>query len=306
MLARSIGRAQTVHALTGEGQFFEYRESLAKSTLSDKILKVISLVKWSGAELSEQEVIEIENTLVHTFAADPSRQISASDVYAQCMAVLAKKRGATRWAQKATSYIFHVDAITACFPDARLIFLARNPLDLAASMKRRGGWSSVARMITGWNRGVSLALKYARSTENTRVFRYEDFVLNPTEEMSKICAFCGLDFDEGYLDIPHVNRSESPYNRSSNVQGISSSRLGYYREALSTTERQAVLALINKRLLDKLYPDMADEARWSFLATLYAGGLMAIGAFQVVHSQLSLLFSNPRHAIRRVRKRVFA
>jgi hypothetical protein len=240
-------------------------------------------------------------------AAGKNRGKTTGRMYARCMEWLAQRKGATRWAQKATSYIFHVDAILECFPDARLVFLARNPLDLAASMKRRGGWGAVARMVYGWNKGVRLALQYADTQpEGFLVVRYEQFVEESRQKMADICGFCDLPFRESYLDIPHVNRSESPYDQSSATEGISSSRLGYYRRVLSDTETGAVQALVDDRLMDALYPEHFSDTGASLSARSYAVGLALYGGVRVVTDHAGTLVKDPRHTIQRIQKRLLA
>ena len=200
-----------------------------------------------------------------------------------------------------------VDEVLECFPDARLVFLARNPLDLAASMKRRGGWGAVARMVYGWNKGVRLALRYADTQrERFLVVRYEEFVEESRQKMADICGFCDLPFRESYLDIPHVNRSESPYDQSSATEGISSSRLGYYRRVLSDTETGAVQALVDDRLMDALYPEHFSDTGASLSARSYAVGLALYGGVRVVTDHAGTLVKDPRHTIQRIQKRLLA
>ena len=232
---------------------------------------------------------------------------STGRMYARCMEWLAQREGATRWAQKATSYIFHVDAILECFPDVRLVFLVRNPMDLAASMKRRGGWGAVARMAYGWNKGGRLALRYADThPDRLLVVRYEQFVQESYQKMAEVCDFCDLPFRESYLEVPHVNRSESPYNQTSTTEGISGSRVGYYQDVLGNTEIGAVRTLVDDRLLETLYPDHLHNTEASLSAASYAAGLAISGGARVVKEHTVTLLRDPRHTIQRVKKRLLA
>jgi len=306
MLARCLGRAPEVYSVTGEGQFFEHQAFLGGMSSSGKMDSIISLVRQSGGDIPDESRDEVRGHMRSAIEKE-KRGGTAGQMYAQCMEWVAQQKGATRWAQKATSYIFHVDEILECFPDARLLFLARNPLDLAASMKRRGGWGAVARMIYGWNKGVRLALRYADTqAERFFVVRYEQFVEESRRKMADICEFCDLPFRESYLEIPHVNRSESPYNQSSATEGISSSRLGYYRRVLSDTETGAVRALVKDRLMDALYPEHFSDTGASLSARSYAVGLVLYGGLRVVADHGRTLLEDPRHTIQRVQKRLLA
>jgi hypothetical protein len=138
------------------------------------------------------------------------------------------------------------------------------------------------------------------------VVRYEDLVTAPEAEMKTLCSFCDLSFREECLSVPHVNRSESPYNQSSTQNGINSSRLGYYQTTLTDMEIQAVRALVVDPLVDDLYPDLLSETRTSLPGGLYAAGLAAAGAMSVGGQHLRTLLSDPHHAVERVRKRLSA
>lgn len=305
MLAWCLGRAPEVHSLTGEGQFFEHQALLEDKSIDEKITSVISLVDQSGGEIPEEARPELQNYM--RASGDKVGRQTVGGMYARCMAWLAEQQGATRWAQKATSYIFHVDAILECFPDARLVFLVRNPLDLAASMKRRGGWSSVARMTYGWNKGVQLALRYAdRQAGQFLIVRYERFVEESRRKMGEVCDFCDLPFRESYLEVPHVNRSESPYNQSSTTESVSSSRLGYYQNVLNDTEIGAVRTLVEDRLVETLYPDHLRKTETSLSAASYAVGLALSGSARVIQEHAVTLLRDPNHTIQRIKKRLLA
>jgi hypothetical protein len=54
--------------------------------------------------------------------------------------------------------------------------------------------------------------------------------------LQRICAFIDIPFDPSITQVAHVNRSETPYNASSETQGINASRVFYYRDVLSAEE----------------------------------------------------------------------
>lgn len=306
MLARCLGRAPEVHSLTGEGQFFEHQAFLDDKSTDEKIASVVSLVEQSGGDIPSEARSELHNHMRRS-RADGGSSGTAAEMYARCMEWLAQEKGAGRWAQKATSYVFHVEAILECFPDARLVFLVRNPLDLAASMKRRGGWTAVARMTYGWNKGVRSALRYAETNpDRLLIVRYEQFVEESHRKMAEVCDFCDLPFRESYLEVPHVNQSESPYNQSSTTEGISNSRVGYYQDVLSDTEIGAVRTLVDDRLLKALYADHLHSMEASLADVSYAVGLAISGGARIVKDHAATLLKDPRHTIQRVKKRLLA
>ncbi|WP_263784425.1 sulfotransferase family protein [Salinibacter grassmerensis] len=304
MLARCLGRSPDVYSATGEGTFFEHRDHLVHEPGPRRAAAILERAEGSGVEVSRETYAQVRR---HMQAAGDDGALAPEEMYARCMDWVAEQNEATRWVQKATSYVFYADDIIGCFPEARLLFLARNPFDLAASMKRRGGWRAVARMTYGWNKGVRRARLLSQAhPKNLTVVRYEDFVRAPKEELKAICSFCDLPFHEEMLRIPHVNRSESPYNQSSGEKGINASRVGYYDEMLTATEAGAVRALVADRLVDEMYPELNGGAPSSLPGTSYAAILAAGAALTTSGQHLQTLLSNPRHAFQRVKRRIFA
>ncbi|WP_103027274.1 sulfotransferase family protein [Salinibacter altiplanensis] len=302
MLARCLGQSPDVYSATGEGTFFEHQSRLAHTPVSDRAAAILARAEGSGAEVPAGARTEAK---CHMQGEGSEKETTAGQMYARCMDWVARQHGATRWAQKATSYVFYVGDILERFPGARLLFLARNPFDLAASMKRRGVWRAVARMTYGWNKGVRLALRASwEHPENVCVTRYEDFVRRPEQKLKDICSFCGLEFSSDLLDIYHVNRSESPYNQSSSEKGINASRVGYHEETLTGTEVGAIRALIDDRLVEHIYPDLASEAAPSLSGASYAAVLATTAALNTGGQHLRTLLTEPRHALHRVKKRL--
>ena len=111
------------------------------------------------------------------------------------------------------------------FPEAKFVFPVRNPLDVAASIKRRRSMSS-AFVGTRWARTIRLAERRQREwPDNSMILRYEDIVSRPGEVLRRLFSFLDLRWDERYIDIPHVNRSETPFNLEGDARGINQTRV---------------------------------------------------------------------------------
>jgi hypothetical protein len=207
MLATMLGRHPEVYAFTGEGNFFEHIDSIRAEAYEARRDQVVhEIVHGADPVLGD----DLQETL-RTHLRDETERRGAVGLYAEGKAALTRRNGAERWVQKATSYVFHVERILEVFPAARLLFLARNPLDLAASVHRRGHFENqIARTVWGWNAGLRQALDWAdNQPSNVRVCRYENVVQRPKEKLKEITDFCGLSFSSDCLDIPHVNPSEN-------------------------------------------------------------------------------------------------
>lgn len=304
MLTRCLGQIPEVYsAAAGEGTFFEHQDRLETKPAHKRVEVTLSHVEKSGVEIPSGAHSEVRR---YMRADDTDEGQTAGQMYARCMDWIARQHGATRWAQKATSYIFYVDDIRECFPEVRFLFSVRNPFDLAASMKRRGQWRGVPRMAYGWNKGVRLARRWAqRHPKNLSLIRYEDLVGTPRREMEEICGFCDLTFHEACLQVPHVNRSESPYNQSSSQEGIQSSRVGYYEQTLTEDEIKVVGMLIENELVEGLYPEIDTPPR-SLSSIPRAAILTAEGGLVASGEHLRALLRHPRHVLHRVWRRLLA
>ena len=298
MLAMMLGRHEEVFAFTGEETFFEHYTA---DTGSARTPEWIAQKVIGGADSPLGE--DIYQQLVHHLTEEHGSS-STIGRYAAAKMVVARMDGATRWVQKATSYIFHVDAIFRAIPDARVVFLIRNPLDLAASLKRRGEWRRILRMILGWNRGVSAAESWRDDPRFLNV-RYEDLVERPEAVLREICQFAELPFEEALLNVPHVNRSETPYNTDSSSTGLDDSRVYYYEEVLSPEEEAVVRNWVDADRLYAAYPGLpeARSPRTVWRVGRSAGALAGL-VRTLVSDHASALLKNPGHVIDRIRRRI--
>lgn len=298
MLARMLGRHDQFRAFCGEGTFFERLPALKKASPSERRRAVAREI--SGGELSADEVLgHIQRRAGHSDRA--------LHHYLAAKRGLTEEAGASRWVQKATSYVFHVPEILEHLPKAQILFLVRNPLDLAASTKRRGAKPGWLRMIWGWNRGIRRARKLEGAyPEHIRLVRYEDLVVAPTDTFREICEFCGVSFQEDCMDIPHVNRSETPFNQQSESRGTSTDRVFYFTDVLSPSEQTVVERLVASEPLQQLYPDLPPVAEGKAIRTAAEfGTVVGQGAMHISRSQIGQVAENPSWAWNRLRARIF-
>lgn len=299
MLATLLGQHPDVYSFTGEGAFFEHRGSIRKQ--SDPLPAVVQEV--GGGEDPSLSVTR-RDELLQTLRKKKTPGESVVELYAHGKRLVAQAEGAYRWVQKATSYVFYVNDILQSLPSSRLIFLLRNPLDLGASLKKRASWSRVLRMAWGWNRGVRLAHRWS-DEERVQLVRYEDLVRQPESCLREVCSFAGLTFDKALLKVPHVNRSETPYNRDSPATGLDDSRVYYYRDVLTPEEEAVVRAWVNTDRLQSAYPDLPaprehGAVRRSGLMIRAMGGLVQT----LAADHASALIQSPGYVLDRVRRRI--
>ncbi len=107
-----------------------------------------------------------------------------------------------------------VGLIRQVFPEARIIHIRRNPVEVGFSIYRRN-------FTSGWQFSNALDeighyyAQYARLTEHWRgtlgdsftFVQYEDLVRNFDKEIRRLVAFCGLEWDQACLEYYNQDRT---------------------------------------------------------------------------------------------------
>jgi sulfotransferase family protein len=102
---------------------------------------------------------------------------------------------------KTPNNVFIADRIKECWPDARLLFLLRNPAAIARS---RRNLSQAEEYDHDRNfdliRRYCEALERARQTYDGHTLRYEDLTADPARVMQGVCAYLGVPWEPAMLD----------------------------------------------------------------------------------------------------------
>lgn len=116
----------------------------------------------------------------------------------------AEAEGKQRFVEKTPRHVHSVGFIRRLLPRAPIVLLTRDPLDVVASIIRRG--SSPADAIDRWM-GDTRATLAACRMPNVLLVRYEELVAHPDRTVAAICEFCGLDHDPATLEYYLVEQS---------------------------------------------------------------------------------------------------
>lgn len=164
-------------------------------------------------------------------------------------------------------------------------------------------WASAV----SWTRGLRLATKLREKyADRFLIVRYEDLVTDPVRLFRKVNDFVGVPFREKYLDVPHVNRSEAPHTWTSTTRGLTSARVYYYTDVLSSTELAAVDMLVWKEKLLEFYSDLPHRhGKHRFLTKAKALCLVIVSPFRYTLEQMGrILRHDPAWQLRRLLRRV--
>jgi len=304
MLATMLGKHPELYAYRGEGNFFEQLPAL--ESLDGRRQKVDAIVheigQAAGLNLDDLTKDKVRSYILRAMQADAS----LTDLYTFGKSYLAQESGAQRWVQKATSYIFHVPVVAERLPRAQFLFVVRNPMDLAASKKRRGSREKWFRTLWGWRIGIRRGRDLeARMPGRFCTVRYEDLVREPETALRRVCSLCGIDYREALLDIPHVNRSETPYNQTSTEKGLDTDRVFYFVDELSASEIAALEWFVGTSLVRDIYGDLPEiKSAAVGKPSIEAVRILWSGLSHLIADQGKLLFSEPKRTWNRLRSRI--
>jgi hypothetical protein len=108
----------------------------------------------------------------------------------------------THFVDKTPRYYLIIDFIAHVFPEAKFIFLFRNPLDVLSSIIDTWGAGKlhIARYMLDLYRGpFCLQEGYQRYKERSFGLNYDDLVQDPETSLRAICDLLGLEFSESMM-----------------------------------------------------------------------------------------------------------
>lgn len=186
----------------------------------------------------------------HTIDEAAVVDASSPSVFGVVAAIYEQYRGqagAKRWGCKSTFMVDYVDEVILEYPDARFIWLVRDPRDVAASAK-----SSVfchfhplltAKLWVAEQERAAAALDRLGPGQ-VHLLRYEELVAQPREQLTRLCEFLGEPFEEAMLEhhrqpaahqIARLSESWSNSDRPVNDKSV-----GRHAKGLSDEERGLV------------------------------------------------------------------
>ncbi|MCB8968387.1 MAG: sulfotransferase [Ardenticatenaceae bacterium] len=110
----------------------------------------------------------------------------------------AAKEETAYFVDKAAAYHLIAPEIMQLFPEAKFIFLWRNPLAVAASLIdswKNGQWNLYEHDVRLYEGLPQLIDAYTQHTNNVVALRYEDLLQQPEQEMARVFAYLQLPFD---------------------------------------------------------------------------------------------------------------
>jgi len=140
------------------------------------------------------------------------------------------------WCEKSPPHIFYEQHILSMYPQARLLYLVRDPRAVIASLKSCH-WST-ANIVTNakvWCNGV----RQMREDDQRLIVRYEDLVEAPMDTLRHIAAFLGTSVPGDLLEQETHDAVEQRKAKSqASLEQISTRHRDKWKELLSVPDRE--------------------------------------------------------------------
>jgi hypothetical protein len=163
----------------------------------------------------------------------------------------AERFGKPRWGEKRPGYYRYIEVVMRLFPDAQIVYIARDPRDCAASLKRMPWWNRESyHSVLAWGQSVDLTAKAARRWPVITV-QYERLVADPEHELKALCAALGEDYDPAMSAPEELGPSVLPdrvWHRSTRGNPPTASRIGQWQGKLEPWEVALCETVLGERM----------------------------------------------------------
>lgn len=173
------------------------------------------------------------------------------------------KEGCDIFSEKTPSNLLVFDELLDIFPEAKFIFVLRDPRDIVASMKEvKGKYRSHGEREPPFCRNVLLSAREInrywssgfnalKKSDRVKAVYYEDIIANPTVEAAKLCVLLGISpensmgkIEDHSFENADVSSTQHWYSSEQLAGGITASMPRIYKNTLSKGEISVIESTI--------------------------------------------------------------
>ena len=169
--------------------------------------------------------------------------------------------GKVRWVDKTPNHLQYLAEIRACFPEASIVQIVRDPRDTALSiMKTPWSWAPHRweNALLFWHEYNAHGMEFFAVDPNSYTARYDDLVQDTEETLKNLCLFLGEEFETSMLDTSRSSQDVLTVSDSSWHQRVASvpdrDRIGVWRREISPHENIVAEALLNVAMRQYGFP----------------------------------------------------
>ena len=271
-LMRAILSAHPAIAIAPETQFFNdwvRPYSHLDITCSNNF-------QWFWEEFSKSKYfsslgIESDATWARILAANARDYKTIFDSVLQEYAIKMKKR---RWGEKTPAHDSYVDVLLRWYPQARIIWMFRDPRAVTASLLN-APWASQYTEVHAkkWRNTMGFFDQQWAEDMRVKLVQYEMLVTNPEFELRQVCRFIGEEynsamlFDRSKVSSPISSNSDwGKARQEAAIQPITNASLEKWRTSLSPTQIALVEHITWHGMLKHGYQPITEGLnRWQLI-----------------------------------------
>ena len=169
-------------------------------------LQAASMVKWPGIVFDPVEIFE----------AIRHQSRSVHRVVWELLLRAGEQRGARVVMDKSLDSVHYADELMRQFPDMLFLNVVRDPRAQIASMNKAiiHEFDTLLNTHTWLEAHRAADAVLAEYPHRTLTIRYEDFVADEQSVLKAVCAFLGIAFLPGMVDISHSDEAQQIARRS--------------------------------------------------------------------------------------------
>jgi len=161
---------------------------------------------------------------------------------------------------KTPRYYLIIDEIVTLFPNAKFIFLFRNPIHVYASIINTWGKGRLSRLFSTYydltDGFEKLSEGYRKHKDRSLAIQYEDFVDKPETEVNKILKYLSLDLDKELINKFSNQDTKGQLGDPTGVhkyKTISNEGLDKWKTTFNTLFRKKIVINYLKRIPDSSF-----------------------------------------------------
>jgi hypothetical protein len=156
------------------------------------------------------------------------------------------------WVEKTPRNEYYLDTIDRWYPQARALFMIRDPRDVYVSYARNreqgGSTLTLGNFVATWGLSVWNWKRQAPS-DRRLLLRYEDLLHGPEAELRRICGWLGIEFSD---ELTRPNKLGKPWYGNSmfsdRFEAISTRPIGRWRDNLDRQDLEVIESLLGREM----------------------------------------------------------
>jgi len=209
---------------------------------------------FSTAQLKICDIALDKQVVLERIAGE--KHLTTGTIFRLFLEEYAKQVGRPRWGLKTPGNEFFADAIFADFPNAKMIYMVRDPRDVTTSIPfgRSRPFSHSLGIIRRWRKSVEQSQRNEHLHSGSYItVRYEDLVTDTESIVRQVCEVVQLPFDSEMLTMSgHIGwrgNNSSFEDIGRDVKKISTSGIGRHRTVLGKSNIIMYQRMLKKELL---------------------------------------------------------